>query len=217
MNSNSCKVFFLLLLVFAISISISAQEKWKLERSCEGINIYSGNIAGSDFKSFKAQMVIKGSVHAFIAVLQDINNMPAWGYNMKNTKLLEKNGDTLQIYYAEVSAPFPFDNRDGIYLNKFTWDSKSSQLFVGIELLPDYLKTKNKIVRLKGKGYWTVRVLKNDMLDITFVMQVDPGGNIPAWMVNIMVDTTPFSTMKEIRKVMSESKYQNRRFGFIKM
>jgi hypothetical protein len=217
MNRKLYRIIFLIVLLLTKSVLIFAQEAWKLESDKDGIKVYSKNSEGSAFKSFKAHMLIKGSVHTFVAILQDIENMQDWGYSIKSTQLLERKGDTIQIYYAEASAPFPFENRDGVYLNKFRWDNKTHQLNVEIELLPDYLKRKSKLVRVKGKGYWIVKVLKNDMLDITFSMQVDPGGNIPAWMVNIMVDTTPFSTMTELRKIMGNMKYQNKKFGFIKM
>jgi hypothetical protein len=217
MNKHFLKFSLLLLLFAAQNSIISAQETWKLESQKDGITIYSKSSEGSAFKSFKAHMLIKGSVNTFVAILQDIDNMKDWGYSIKSTQLLERKGDTLQIYYAEASAPFPFENRDGVYLNKFRWDTKSKQLNVDIELLPDYIKKKNKLVRVKGKGFWIVKVLKNDMLDITFSMQVDPGGNIPAWMVNIMVDTTPYTTMTELKKVMGNKKYQSKRYGFIKL
>lgn len=216
MNSFCFRLFLIGTLAFAdISLSV-AQEKWKLERDEAGIKVYSKSSEKVAFKSFKAQMVVKGSIHSFVAILEDIEHMNEWGYNIKTTQLLERKADTLQIYYAEVTAPFPFENRDGIYLNNFRWDTKSKQLYVEIELLPDYLKRKNKIVRVSGKGYWMVKVLPNEMLDITFSMLVDPGGNIPAWMVNIMVDTTPFSTLTEIRRILSEKRYQNKKFNFIK-
>jgi len=216
MNSKYCKYYIILLLIIAGSTTIHAQQGWKLERDKEGIKVYSKGSEGSSFKSFKTQMIIKGSVHSFVALLQDIENMPEWGYSLKSTELLKRSGDTIQIYYAEATAPFPFENRDGIYSNKFRWDNKNKVLHVEIELLPDYLKKKDKIVRVKGKGYWSVKVLKNDMLDITFSMQVDPGGSIPGWLANIFVDTTPYSTMTEIRRVMGDKKYQNKSFGFIR-
>lgn len=205
----------ILFLFFVSNLILHAQGTWKLESNKDGITVYSKAKEGSAFKSFKAHMVIKGSIHTFVAILQDIENLAEWGYNLKNTELLKKSGDTIQIYYAEASAPFPFENRDGIYLNKFRWDANNDQLNVEVELLPDYLKKKDKMVRLRGNGYWIVKMLKNDMLDITFSMLINPGGNIPAWMANIFVNTAPVSTMTEIRKVMDDKKYQNKRFGFI--
>jgi hypothetical protein len=212
---NNYKYFALLLLFITISTLTPAQEIWKEESYKDGITIYSGMNEGSDFKSIKAQMLVKGSVHSFVAILQDIENMPDWGYKMNYTELLERAGDTIQIYYAEVTSPFPFDNRDGIYLNIFRWDSTSKNLHVENRMLPDYLGRKDNIVRLEGGGYWNAKVLDNDMLDISFCLQVNPGGNIPAWLVNIMIDTMPFSTMYELRRVMGEKKYEDRNFDFI--
>jgi len=214
-NLKYIRYFTLSLLILTCSALTQAQELWKLESEKDGITIYSGKIEDSDFRSIKAQMLVKGSIHTFVAILQDIKNMPDWGYKMKSTVLLEKTGDTIQIYYAEVTSPFPFDNRDGIYLNKFRWDSKKKHLHVENTMLPDYLEKKDNIVRLEGGGYWSVNVLENDLLDISFVLMVNPGGNIPAWLVNIMIDTMPFSTMYELRRVMNEKKYEDRNFGFI--
>jgi hypothetical protein len=209
-------IYYVIVLLIIRSTMAHAQEGWKLERDKEGIKVYSKSFEGSNFKSFKTQMAMKGSVQTFVALLQDIDNMQEWGYSLKSTELLKRSGDTIQIYYAEATAPFPFENRDGIYSNKFRWDNKNKVLFVEIELLPDYLKKKDKVVRVKGKGYWSVKVLKNDMLDITFSMQVDPGGSIPGWVANIFVDATPYETMTEIRRVMGDKKYQNKSFGFIR-
>ncbi len=215
MNSNYFRyLLFVLLIIFNSAITY-AQDLWKLESDKDGIKVYSKSIDGTAFKSFKAHMSIKGSIHTFVAILQDIENMPEWGYSVKSTELLESTGDTLQIYYAVASAPFPFENRDGIYQNTFRWDGRNKILFVEIELLPGYMKKASRLVRLKGNGFWNVKVLKNQMLDITFSMLVDPGGNIPAWMANIFVNTTPISTMTELRKVMVDKKYQNKSFGFI--
>jgi len=101
------------------------------------------------------------------------------------------------------------------YQNTFRWDKINRILYVEIKLLPGYMKKGSKLVMLKGNGFWNVKVLKNEMLDITFSMLVDPGGNIPAWMTNIFINTTPVSTMTELRKVMGDKKYQNKNFSFI--
>jgi hypothetical protein len=209
------RYFSFLLFLVSTSMVTTAQVSWKQESYKDGITIYSGKIENSDFKSIKAQMFVKGSIHTFVAILQDIENLPDWGYHLKYTELLKKSGDTVQIYYAEIISPFPFDNRDGIYLNKFRWDSRSKQLHVENKMLPDYLVKKDNIVRLDGGGYWSVNVLENDMLDISFCLQVNPGGNIPVWLVNLMIDTLPFSTMYELRRVMGENKYKGRHFDFI--
>jgi len=71
------------------------------------------------------------------------------------------------------------------------------------------------VVRVKGSGYWQVDVLDNGLLQISFQMQVDPGGSIPAWLVNMFTGETPYQTLSKIRELVKRPEYQNRNFDFI--
>jgi len=188
---------------------------WKLKKNKNGIEIFTTETDTSAFMAFKARMIIQGSVGAFVAVLQDLDRMPDWGYNIEYARLLEKSGDTLQIYYSEASVPFPFANRDGIYLNRYIWNNKNRQLKVDIELLHNYMEVKEKLVRVKGNGEWQVNVLADGRLEMIFRMQVDPGGEIPAWLVNMFIDETPYETMFNIREMMKKPEYSQKRYDFI--
>lgn len=192
------------------------EDGWVLSKTKEGIEIFTQKSESSAFKAFRARMVVQGTVESFVAALQDIDALPDWGYNIKTSKLLERTGDTVQIYYAEATVPFPFSNRDGIYKNTFRWNGAARQLKVIVDLLPSYLPAKDKLVRVKGSGNWQANVLADGKLELIFRMQVDPGGEIPAWLVNTFIEDTPYVTMVNIREMMKKSKYQGKRFNFIK-
>ena len=213
------KQFFKYLLLFTIiltcGISSHAQENWELKKNKNGIKVYTNEIEGSDFKTFRAEVQLDASIHAFVALLLDVDDLPEWAYSVKYAKILERSGDTVQIYYSEASVPFPFRDRDGIYLNRFRWIADSNRLFVEIELLHNYLEVKDKLVRVNGKGFWSVQVIEDNKLNVTFQMQVDPGGNIPTWLVNIFVDDTPYNSMVKMREFIKKEKYQNQRFLFL--
>jgi hypothetical protein len=201
--------------ILIIANSATAQDNWKLEKEKDGITVYSGTSSEAVFKSFKAHTLIDASIHSFVAVLLDIDNMMDWGYNLKYTELLEKSGDTLQIYYAEASAPFPFKNRDGIYRNQFYWLADSNKLVVDIQLLPEFKEADDDFIRVKGKGYWHIIVLGDGKLDVTFHMEVDPGGNIPAWLANIFVEDTPIYTLEKLKEVIRDENYQDKDYDFL--
>ncbi|MBE0638949.1 MAG: hypothetical protein IH598_10550 [Bacteroidales bacterium] len=209
--------FILLVGMFAGSrLSGQSEDGWVLSKTKDGVEIFTKKSQNSAFKSFKAQMTAPGTVESFVAVLQDIDALPEWGYSIKGARLLARTGDTIQVYWAEASVPFPFSNRDGIYLNKFRWNRKASQLKVDIDLLPEYLEPYDKLVRVKGNGEWQVKVLGDGNLELTFSMEVDPGGSIPAWLVNTFIEDTPYVTMISIREMMKKARYQGKKFDFIK-
>jgi len=217
LQMNKLFISFIFIISFmAGNIAIGEEEgDWKLTKTKNGIEVFTSQSDTSAFMAFKARMTIQGSVGAFVAVLQDLDRMPDWGYNIEYARLLEKTGDTLQIYYSEASVPFPFANRDGIYLNRFIWNNKTRQLKVDIELLHNYMAVKEKLVRVKGNGEWQVNVLADGRLEMIFRMQVDPGGEIPAWLVNMFIDETPYETMFNIREMMKKPEYSQKQYDFI--
>ena len=215
MNKIFCIIVSLLLVIPGAN-NLSAQEEWKLKEEKEGIRIYSRANEFSDFDEFKAITESEHSIHAFIAVLKDIPAIPEWMYSVTSSRFLEAQGDTLQIYYTEAKAPFPLKNRDGIYLNRFRWDRDEQALIVDIEILPAYIEEEDNLVRIsRGRGSWKVKEVRKGTVEITFQMQVDPGGSIPSWLANMFVVDTPFHTLTELKRMMALEKYQGKRYGVV--
>jgi len=208
--------FFIVLAVTTLYFSGVAQDGWKLSKDKDGIKVYTRASDESPFDEFRATMQLNQSIHSLIAVLQDIENMPEWAYNVKSARILKEYGDTIQFYYTEVSLPFPFTNRDAVYRNSYDWKNDSSLLVVDIQMLPKYIEENEDLVRIPfGKGFWRVKVLSEERLDVTFQMVVDPGGSVPAWMANMFVNETPIYTFTKLREMIVKEKYQQQRFDFV--
>lgn len=206
----------LIALIFCQHIHVTAQEDWKQREDKNGITVYSRSSDFSEFDEFKATTTIDQSFHAFVALLQDVDRIPDWMHSVKRSKLLERSGDSIQIYYTEASAPFPLKNRDGVYLNRFKWDGQTRILMVDIEILPDYMEAEKNLVRIsRGKGFWQAKELQEGRIELIFQMQVDPGGSIPSWLANMFVVDTPFQTLTKLKELIQEEQYGEVRFGFL--
>ena len=208
----------IVVLIFFLAVQNScmfSQAEWVLNRDTDGIKVYSKEVEGYQFKSFKAITTINGSIHDFVFTLADIANFPKWGHQIKSAKILEKTGDTLQIYYSIAKAPFPYKDRDGIYLNRFKWNSDAKTLIVEIEVLTDYLDHDDNYIRVKGYGYWKTVLVSENKMEVTFSMQIDPGGSIPSWLANLFIDGTPFNTILNLKNTIQASKETNFRYDFI--
>lgn len=204
-----------LLFLFFVS-GLFAQEDWNQIRDKEGITVFTRSNPGMDFKEFRSSMIVEGTLDQFLAVLYDIEGLSSWGYNVKKASLLRREADTIQVYYTEAKAPFPYKNRDGVYLNRFTWNSEERKLHVDIVMPEDLMPEKENLVRMEGYGSWLVHDRKDGKLEITFQMQMDPGGSIPAWMANMFAGDTPYHTLLGLRKAMLEKKYQGKTYDFIR-
>lgn len=215
-------VAFLIILVSILSEShaqendLNGQDEWKQIREKQGITVFTRSNPGMDFKEFKSNMILRGSLDQFLSVLYDIEGLSSWGYNVKSASLISREADTIQVYYTEAKAPFPYKNRDGVYLNRFRWNPKERKLIVDIDMPEGLIPEKDNLVRMKGYGSWVVREMDDGKLEITFQMQMDPGGNIPAWMANMFAGDTPYHTLLGLREAMEKEKYQGKSYEFIR-
>jgi hypothetical protein len=50
---------------------------------------------------------------------------------------------------------------------------------------------------------WEVIPLTKDKIKVDYVFRVNPGGAIPAWLVNIAATTGPYNTFVKLREIMS--------------
>ncbi len=209
------KRIVLLVLIFFQSGLLVAQEDWKLIKESDNIKVFTKNEIDYKLDTFKATVTINTSMHNFASVFHDIKIFPKWGHNIKSANLLEKSGDTLQVYYSVAKAPFPYKDRDGVYLNRFRWLKESKTLMVDIEVLEDYLALDEKYVRVKGYGYWEVQELSKNNILVIFSMQIDPGGSIPSWLANMFVDDTPFNTLLNLKALLESGDYEKQIYDFI--
>lgn len=208
-------ISYIMLLFLCTSFCLTAQEQWEMIKDKDGIQVYLEEEGIYAFKTFKGTTTVDASIHDFIDTIFDLNSYAEWGHNVKSASLLERKGDTLQIYYSIAKAPFPYKNRDGIYRNRFTWNKEKKELNVSIEVLDDYLEENDKYIRVSGNGYWKVKVAANNKLEVTFLMQVDPGGAVPSWLANLFVEDTPFNTLTNIKKNIDQNKANNSFYNFI--
>ncbi len=208
-------ISYITLLFLCTSFCLTAQEQWEMIKDKDGIQVYLEEEGIYAFKTFKGITTIDGSIHDFVYTIFDLERYPNWGHNVKSASLLERIGDTLQIYYSIAKAPFPYKNRDGVYRNRFTWNKEKKELNVSIEVLDDYLEENDKYIRVSGNGYWKVKVAAKNKLEVTFLMQVDPGGAVPSWLANLFVEDTPYNTLINIKKTIAQHKNKKNHFNFI--
>lgn len=212
----SVKSFIGLWFLLMFPTMMQGQETWELVKEKQGIKVFARQNDGMSFKEFKSIMQIKAEMSDFLAVLYDVEGLPQWGHNITESRLLSKPDPFNQTYYAIAKAPWPYKNRDGIYHNRISWDDNQKVLTIDIEMLDDPIEVDEDLVRMEGYGFWMAKEVAEGELEITFQMQIDPGGTIKAWIANMFVSDSPYFTMKGLREVIKDKKYQEHSYELLK-
>ena len=182
-------------------LSIQAQNGWKERKDEDGIKVYTKEVGDSDFDSFKAEMTVKTTVKDVVSLLQDVKNYSKIFPDLSESKVLKREGDTVQYQYTRTAAPWPVSDRDGIYKMIFHTNRNTGAVNTEAYAVPDMLPEKEDVVRIrKSRAYWRITPKANGMVQIEYEVHADPGGNIPSWLANEAAVNVPFDTFKNLKK-----------------
>jgi hypothetical protein len=193
----------------------SAQDNWKLVTQKEQISVYSRSAPGSKIKALKVECVVDAPAEQVAALLLDVEAGTDWVYKTKSCKLLRKVSPTEMYYYSEISLPWPLENRDFVAHVTATQHPVSKVITVDGPVVEGMVSEKKAVVRVNdSRGHWVVIPLPGRKARIQYSLHTDPGGNIPAWAVNLFAAEGPLESFKNLKQVVRLSKYQNNPLSF---
>ena len=204
-------VRFCVTLPFALVFTLSLPHyinAWDLAKEGDGIKVYTKKIEGSDFKAYRAVMLVKSKIPTLVKLIKDIPAYPLWIDTCEKGVLLKELGENECIVYTLNHAPWPVSNRDAVVLNTVSYDSKEESTTIKIQGKHSYIPITNGIIRVKKiKGFWKFVPQKNGFTEVIYQVHSEPGGNIPSWLLNQIVVSQPFNTLKNMKEMLSRPEY----------
>jgi hypothetical protein len=184
-----------------ISITqFSSQTDCALRKDKDGVRVYTCLAEHTKFKSIKASFEVHATPEQVIDIVLNANDYNNWQYHTINAHVLKQKSETELIYYTEIVSPWPASNRDLVVHLKVEHDIATRNIKVYANSIPDYIPTKEGIVRVPmSKSQWTVKPIDESTLQIEFTMLVDPGGSVPAWLINMVAAEAPYESFRNFK------------------
>ena len=215
-NMMTRAILFTFILLGVFPLSGRSQDNWKLKTDKDGINIFTRTFPDSKFKAIKVEVELDATLSQMVAVVLDVNTGAQWVYSTKSSVLLKQVSPSQLYYYSEVSIPWPAANRDFIAELRAVQDSHSRVVTIYGPVFPDYLPEKKDIVRVRrSEGKWVISPLGSRRIKVEYTLRVDPGGDLPAWLVNMFVTKGPYESFKKLKEQLQKPVYVNAKLPFI--
>ena len=202
------KTVVLLLSTMFMPLDAFPQTSWEIAKNKDGIEVYTMTEKDSDFKSFKAVVLVDASKDEIIKLLKDADSYTKWYGYTRTSKVLKQEKD-VQYNYVETIFPWPYSNRDMVYRMSVDTTNPATTK-ISLEGIPDYIPEKKGIVRMqKAEGYILLRPL-GMTTEITYVFHSEPGANIPIWLANNSIAELPYKTLNGLREILQEENKTSR-------
>lgn len=182
------------------------KDDWTERRTtADGDKVYVRRSKTTGYFDVRLEADLPGTINSLFAVLSDLDKFPTWAYSVRVAKVVTWKSKNNLIYYAEYGVPWPLSNRDEYAEVKFTEDTVKHTARITGTTLKDYAPEKKGIVRLTmGKGVWDIITITPKKIHLTYVLQIDPGGSIPPWIVNLFITKAPTETLKGLRGMLKK-------------
>lgn len=193
------------------------EAKWSLALNQRGVKVYTRKIEGIDFKEFKGVVTIETSLASLVALVMDANAAPNWMKNCSQSQVLKQTSSREATFYSLSRAPWPVKDRDSIIHHLISQDPETRIVTIKQTSKPDTIKEKKGVIRVKRiEGAWQFTPQKEGTVEVVYQVLSNPGGAIPAWLVNTMVVSQPYETLLKMQKVVLRDKYQQAKLPSLK-
>ncbi len=215
-NCNFNSYFYFLLFLLPFTSASQEQNKWTLEKDKNGIQVYSRQLTGSKLKEVKVTRELNATLSQLVAFISDIDHYKEAVYRVAEAYLVKRVNEREFYYYSETEMIWPVSNRGLVIRMEFEMDHPTRTLHIRGSNAPALAPQKKGVVRIPHwHSLWTVHEIDSKRLRIDYTFAVDPGGELPIWLVNSLIAVGPYQSFASMDKLLARPHYQNRKFSFL--
>ena len=188
--------FFLPLLL----LSDAYGQDWDFIKEKDGIRIYTRKEGNSSLKQFKGVADIHASMEKVSEVIGNVKNTDWWDKNLEEIRVLLYEKDKHIQYYLVYGVPWPLSDRDLCVDSKITIDPVTGTRVIYATPLPNVIPIHPDRVRITEYWQrWTLIPQANGTVHAILEGYVDPAGNVPSWLYNMVITDTPLKVMRGVK------------------
>lgn len=191
------------------SFVFGQDDSWQLIKESENLTIYGRLLEDTKFKEIKVHGKIKSSLSELVLALEDVKAQEEWVIRTIEAKQIDNMGVGKFHFYLSTDMPFPIKDRDLVVYYERTQNVETKVVTTISYATPDKLDPISGFIRIpQFDSKYTLTPHNTGWISIEYVMGVDPGGVLPAWLVNLAATVGPVNTMKSLYKIIESGRYK---------
>jgi len=208
-NKKIISRLLLLFVFFSIPNIHSFAQDLILVKDKDGIIIYKEKDAHNNLNRIIASTVIPENSLKILSLICDAENHENWVYANHGAYILDSIDPYHWIYYSISKAPWPINNRDIVSSVELFIDNQTYTIRVESNGKPNLIPESPNMVRIPIlHSKWVLQKIDDENTRVKLDILVDPGGNIPNWVINLFSANGPYRTLINMKNEVKKSKYQ---------
>jgi len=168
--------FLMLLVITLLSLPVMGQEAWLQVKSDPKVTVYTKQLPGKPYKSFKAVGVVQSTPEKLLEILDDVSSYNQWFAYSKSVRLLKREQNKKYVY-METNFPWPFSNEDMVYILSVN-KNKNGEIRLLLDGNPEFLPAVDGVKRMLDANGYILLQPENEHTIVTYVMHTELSGGI---------------------------------------
>lgn len=181
---------------------------WTLIDREDGIAVAEREVAGRDLPMMRAVGIIDASIYELVAVLRDSGRRREWMHRCIESRLIERLGEFESVVYNRTDAPWPLSDRDVVVKTTFYTVEPHQAYIAAFESTRSAAVPRlDDVVRMpKLEGHYRLERISERRTRVEYVINADPGGWLPRWLVKRASRELPLLTLKNLRRQLRRTR-----------
>lgn len=184
--------------------------QWVLTEQSGKVSIYTREQTDSEFAAFKAEAILDQPIANLFAVIADPDSCPQWVEGCLQSRSAGGADFTDRVGYALNHLPWPFSNRDLVVNIKTRGQKTPGTIKITMQSTASNVIPKQEdIVRIRhAYTLYFLEPISDRQTRFIWVQHVDPGGSLPAWLVNNKLIDLPAKSIPKLEALADADRYQ---------
>jgi hypothetical protein len=190
--------FFVAFVCLLLNETRAQQINCDLKRDTDGIKVYTCKTENEKFKTLRAEFAISNTnIKQLKNFLWDVSLYNTWQYNLMEAHEILATTETELAYRALVDAPWPVENRETIVSMRVV--EMDTVLTINVSRIEYDQPPPDNVIRVPYfEASWKV-TQQGKNLNAIYTLHIDPGGIVPAWLVNMAMADGPYVSFRNLK------------------
>jgi len=182
-------------------------DDWEDIATRDGIVASRRFVEGRTLPQLRSIAEVAGTPYEILAVLLDVPAYRNWVPDCAEATTLRRLGTWRSIIYTRTDLPWPVRDREAIIEQEVVFVRSPVLVKVTFRAIdaPDVARAPDTVRTRDADGSYTIEALDDGRSRVTYMVDADPGGILPDWLIKTQSRRNPLETLAGLRRRLEET------------
>lgn len=201
MMHRTCIVLVMLL----FGSRVASGDEWQIVDHSDGIEVALREEPGRDLPTMRGRAVLTGDIEQLLKIILDPDQATEWAEGASKVTMVDRNASRA-IIHTYIDIAWPVWDRELVTSGKVEIVEPGGEYVLTNTSVDGFVPEKEGVIRMKD-AFTRFHLKKEgpDRVWVEYLVNVDPGGSLPKWLVRWTQKSVPAKTLQNLQRQLDKA------------